>query len=128
MASVVATLEVKHGDQLTALDHITLALRHHHDAGSVAFFHSPVASLAVILDRLGHFESAAVFVGFAALSPMTVAASPEITSLIAHVKENLGAQTFESLALGGETMTPTDMVTYAYGQIDVARAELEQLR
>jgi hypothetical protein len=124
----LAVLEVKHGDQLIALDCIALAIRHYHDAGSVAFFHTPLATLALILDRLGHFESAAKLVGFPALSPMIAAAFPDITTVIAHVKENLGAQTFDSLALMGETMTPANMVTYAYSQIDLARAELERLK
>ena len=35
-------------------------------------------------------------------------------------------QTYESLAHKGETMTTAAMVTYAYDQIDQARAELEQ--
>jgi hypothetical protein len=33
-------------------------------------------------------------------------------------------QTYESLARKGETMSTTAMVTYAYDQIDQARAEL----
>ena len=37
----------------------------------------------------------------------------------------LGDQTYESLARQGETMTTAAMVTYAFDQIDQARAELE---
>jgi len=33
-------------------------------------------------------------------------------------------EVYESLARKGETMTTTEMVTYAYDQIDQARAEL----
>jgi len=36
----------------------------------------------------------------------------------------LGEATYESLARKGATMTTTEMVTYAFGQIDQARAEL----
>jgi hypothetical protein len=36
----------------------------------------------------------------------------------------LGEATYESLARKGETMTTAVMVTYAYDQIDQARAEL----
>jgi hypothetical protein len=36
----------------------------------------------------------------------------------------LGDQTYESLARKGETMTTAAMATYAYDQIDQARAEL----
>jgi hypothetical protein len=35
-----------------------------------------------------------------------------------------GGQTYESLARKGETMTTAEMATYAYDQIDQARAEL----
>jgi len=34
-------------------------------------------------------------------------------------------QTYESLAHKGETMTAAEMATYAYDQIDQARAELK---
>jgi len=41
-----------------------------------------------------------------------------------HLRDVLGEKTYETLARKGETMTTADMVTYAYGQIDEARAEL----
>jgi hypothetical protein len=44
--------------------------------------------------------------------------------VIAHLREVLGDQTYESLAHKGETMSTAEMVTYAYDQIDQARAEL----
>jgi hypothetical protein len=37
----------------------------------------------------------------------------------------LGDQSYEALARKGETMRTAAMVTYAYGQIDQARTELE---
>jgi hypothetical protein len=49
---------------------------------------------------------------------------PEITTAITHLREVLGGQTYESLARKGEAMTTAEMVTYAYDQIDQARAEL----
>jgi hypothetical protein len=48
----------------------------------------------------------------------------EITTAIAHLRDVLGDQTYESLAREGETMTTAAMVTYAYDQIDQARTEL----
>ncbi len=53
----VGTMEVKYGDPLAALEYITYALRNYHDAGSIAFYHSPLANLAVILGRIGRYES-----------------------------------------------------------------------
>jgi hypothetical protein len=44
---------------------------------------------------------------------------------VAHLREVLGDQTYESLAREGETMTTAAMATYAYDQIDQARTELE---
>ena len=49
---------------------------------------------------------------------------PEITTAITHLRDVLGDQTYESLARKGETMTTAAMATYAYDQIDQARAEL----
>ena len=44
--------------------------------------------------------------------------------MITHLREVLGDETYESLAREGETMTTAAMATYAYDQIDQARAEL----
>jgi hypothetical protein len=49
---------------------------------------------------------------------------PDINTAIAHLREVLGDQTYESLAQKGKTMTTAVMATYAYDQIDHARAEL----
>jgi hypothetical protein len=79
-----------------------------------------------LFDRLGRYEPAATIAGFA-IGPMTERAFPEITTAIAHLREVLGDQTYESLARKGETMTTAAMATYAYDQIDQARTELEHL-
>ena len=50
----------------------------------------------------------------------------EFNTAIAHLRDVLGEATYESLAREGETMTTAAMATYAYDQIDQARAELEQ--
>jgi hypothetical protein len=65
--------------------------------------------------------------GFA-FNSLTAAWIPEITPAVAHLREVLGDQTYESLGKTGETMTTAEMVVYAYDQIDQARTELEQLR
>ena len=57
-------------------------------------------------------------------APSPHSAIPEINTAITHLRDVLGDQTYESLARKGETMTTADMVTYAYDQIDQARAEL----
>jgi hypothetical protein len=44
-------------------------------------------------------------------------AYPEMITAIAHLRDVLGNQTYESLARKGETMTTDEMATYAYAQI-----------
>jgi hypothetical protein len=48
-----------------------------------------------------------------------------LLTAITHLRDVLGVATYESLARSGETMTMTAVATYAYDQIDQARAELE---
>jgi hypothetical protein len=48
----------------------------------------------------------------------------EFGTAIAHLPNVLGEATYESLARKGEIMTTAEIVTYAYDQIDQARAEL----
>ena len=87
----------------------------------------PWRGLPPLLDRLGRYDSAATIAGFA-FSPLTATSFPELESAIAHLREVLGDQTYESLARKGEAMTTAAMATYAYDQIDQARAELRRSR
>ena len=84
---------------------------------------TPLTVLATLFHRLRRHVAAATIAGFA-LNPFTEAVFPEITTAITHLREVLGEATYESLARNGETMTTAEMVTYAYDQIDQARAEL----
>jgi len=124
LANALSGLEANHGDPLAALDYVTLAIRNYRDAGSVAFIHPPLASLAAILDRLGRYEPAPTIAGFAALSPITAGAFPEINTVITHLRDELGDDAYEPLACKSEAMTTAAIVTYAYDQIDQARAQL----
>jgi hypothetical protein len=125
LAPFLALLETEHGDTVSALNHLTLAIRNYHNAGDPTTIRVPLASLAALFDRLERYEPAATIAGFA-LSPMALAGVPEITTAITHLREVLGDQTYESLARKGETMTTAAMATYALDQIDEARAELER--
>jgi hypothetical protein len=84
----------------------------------------PLATLSVFLDRLGRFEAAATIAGFSC-DPVSLASVPEFAGTIAHLREMLGDQAYESFAGNGEAMTTAAIVAYAYDQIDQARAELE---
>jgi predicted ATPase/class 3 adenylate cyclase len=123
LASGLALLEAEHNGTVSAFDHLTLAIRGFHNAGDTTTIGVPLAVLAVLFDRLGRYEPAATIGGFA-LSPFSAAGFPEITTAIAHLRDVLGDQTYETLARTGETMTTAAMVTYAFDQIDQARAEL----
>ena len=122
LALNLSRLEATHGDMASAFDLFSLAIRNMHDSGNTTTMRNPLALLATVLDRLGRYESAATIAGFA-LSPLSETAYPEINTAIIHLRDILG-DPYESLARKGETMTTAAMATYAYGQIDQARAEL----
>ena len=123
LAGALSHREAEYGDPLAALEYSAMAIRNYYDAGNTANMRAVLAALAASLDRLGCYEAAATIAGFA-LGPFTGQAFPEITTAIAHLRHVLGDQTYETLAREGETMTTADMATYAYDQIDQARAEL----
>jgi predicted ATPase/class 3 adenylate cyclase len=127
LAGVLSGLEAEHGDPLAALDYVTLAIGNFHDAGNTTGVRTTLGMLAALFDRLGRHEPAATMAGHP-ISPHTAAAFPEINTAIAHLRDVLGDPAYESLARKGETMTTTEMVTYAYDQIDQARTELERHR
>ena len=123
LASGLAQLEAEHGDTVAALDHLTMAIRDYHNSGNTTTIRIPLASLAVLFDRLGRYEPGATIAGLA-LSPFSAAAVPEITTAITHLRDVLGDPFYQSLARKGETMTTAAMATYAYDQIGEARTEL----
>jgi predicted ATPase len=123
LAAVLCHLEAEHGDALAAFGYFELAIRNHHDSGNITMIRTPLAALAAFLDRLGRYEAAATIAGFAT-SSLTETAFPELGSAITHLRSVLGNQTYKSLARKGEATTTAAMATYAYDQIDQARAEL----
>jgi predicted ATPase len=123
LADHLATAEVQRGDALAALDHITFAIRNIHDSGNIGTFRSPLTTLAIVLDRVGLYESAATIGGFA-VSPMTAAAYPQIGTMNAHLRDVLGDETYEFLTRKGEAMTTGEIAAYAYDQTDQARRKL----
>jgi predicted ATPase len=123
LAPFLARFEAEHGDTASAFDHLTLTIRSLDNAANTTSIRVPLVVLAAHFDRLGRYEPAATIAGFA-LSTFSAGAVPEITTAITHLRDVLGDQTYESLARKGEKMTTTALVTYAYEQIDQARAEL----
>jgi predicted ATPase len=123
LANILGRLEAQYGDPLAALDYLTLAIRNYHDSGHTVI-RVPLAVVTALLHRLGRNEPAATIAGYA-VRPLTTAWIPKLSNAIAHLRDALGDPTYESLARKGEMMTTAEMVTYAYDQIDQARAELE---
>ena len=78
-----------------------MAIRRYHDSGNSTTIRGPLAVLAALFDRLGRYEPAATIAGFA-FNPLTAAWVAEITAAIAHLRDVLGDQTYESLARKGE--------------------------
>jgi predicted ATPase/class 3 adenylate cyclase len=126
IAVALLRLEAEHGDALAALDYAMLAIRSYHDSGNTNTIRMPLAMLAAFLDRHGRAQPAATIAGFA-LNALTASSFSGITVAMAHLREVLGDQTYETLAREGETMTTAEMVAYAYDQIDQARTELEHV-
>lgn len=118
-------VEAEHGDPVTTLGYLAVAIRTNHESGNIGMMHNPMATLALVLDRLGRYEPAATIAGFAAGNPMVAVSLPELAALTRHLREFLGEQAFESLARTGELMAVAAMVTYACDQIDLVRRELE---
>ena len=108
---------------LAAFDPRTEGIRNWHDSGNPANMRTPLATLAALLDRLGRYEPAARIAGFA-LSPLTSASVPEITTAIAHLRDALGDQTYESPRPQGRGDDDRSHRDDVYDQIDQARAEL----
>ena len=126
-ASIVAAnlcrFEAEHGDTASALDHLILAIRNYHDAGNTTTIRIPLAVLVALFDRLGRHEPAATIAGFA-FSAFSAPHVPEIITAIAHLRDVLGEETYESLARTGAAMTAAAMATYAFDQIEQAHAQL----
>jgi predicted ATPase len=123
LATNLCRVEAQHGDPLAAFDYFSLAIGNYHDSGNTYMIRGPLGFLAAFFDRLGRYEPAATIAGFAVTFPVP-AVMPELKTAIAHLRDVLGDETYESLARKGEAMTTAAIATYAYDQIDQARAEL----
>jgi len=124
LATALARLESETSVTPEALNHLRLVIRRWHDSGNFGNLVGPLATLSTFLDRVGRFEAAATIGGFAC-DPVSLATVPEFADTVAHLREVVGDQCYESFARNGEAMTTAAIVAYAYDQIDQARAELE---
>jgi hypothetical protein len=123
LADCLSRLAATHGDPMDAFDYLSLSIGHYYDSGSFSMMPNPLVILAALFDRLGHPEPAAIISGFA-VNPFSKIAFPEIHTTITHLREILGDVPYESFAQAGKHMTNAAMATYAFDQIDRARAGL----
>jgi hypothetical protein len=123
-ASTVLLVATTYRDPIECFETLTVLIGRYYDVGNMALLLNPLAILVSLLDRLGHHEQAAIISGFAA-SLFSLASYPQLNTAIAHLRDVLGDQAYESLARTGGAMTTADMVAYAYDQIDQATAELK---
>ena len=125
MAGILPLLEAGFGDPFAAFDSVTMVIRNFHDAGNT--IHDP--NLAGRPGRACSTGSGATNPPppspGSAISPMTATLIPELSTAIAHLRDTLGDQLYESLARKGENMTTAAIVRHAYDQIDQARSSLK---
>ena len=121
----LARLAATQREPSDAFEFLTQGIRLYHDSGNFLLTTGPLAILAALLHRLGHFESAAV-IGHFADNPFTRLSYPEIKATVDQLAEELGSETYRALAAKAADMTNAEIVAYAYGQIDQAQAELLQ--
>ena len=122
-ALILSRLAVTNVDRTEALDSLAVTVRHYYDSGSVRYLAGPIAVLAALLDRLGLLEPAATMSGFANTGVAHVA-FPELSDAITHLRRALGDEGYEARARVGATMTSAQMATYAFEQIELARAQI----
>ena len=126
LSANMCLVQAEHGEALAFFDYVTVAIGNYHDSGNTYMFRAPFGLLAAVFCRLGRYEPAATFAGFAAAFPVASALAKYVTA-ITRLSSLLGEATYESLTRKGEAMTIPEMVAYAYDQIDQARAELNAI-
>ena len=101
LAASLARLEAEHGDPLAALDYFTVAIRNFHDSGNTTrsvppWLPSPPFSTGSDATKCGYHQPDSP-------SALLEVNDPEISTAIAHLREVLGDETYESLPAEGET-------------------------
>jgi predicted ATPase len=122
-AGLLSGLATTRGEFTDAFDYITQTIRYYYDSGTIELMRVTLGILVLLLDRLGHQGPAATISGFTADAPAR-ASWPEIDDAVAHLRVVLGGENYDSLAQAGANMTNAEMATYAFDQIDRARAQL----
>jgi predicted ATPase len=123
LAATLSSVAARQASPAKTLEHLALAIRTYYDSGSLSFVSGPLGILAVVFDRLGCYEQAATISTFTAPG-ITQATYPEIAVAVAHIREVLGEDTYQSLARIGAEMTTAAKAVYALAQIERVRDDL----
>jgi predicted ATPase/class 3 adenylate cyclase len=121
---LLAEIDTAHGQLQDALDLLESVIMKLHDAGDTVALRTPLASLAVCLDRLGQNEAAATIAGSVS-TDMAVAVVRELPATVARLRDEIGDATVEALVARGAALEPTDLARYALAQIELARVLVE---
>ena len=103
------------------LESLSLAIRGFYEHDSLYHLHTMLATLVGVFDVVGEYESAAFISGFAA-NPVTKQAVPKIVGAITHLRDVLGDERYDALALAGKSTTLPAIVDYAIEHINRLRA------
>lgn len=126
VARDLGVLEGSHGDLDEALLLFDSAIDACHRSGSIAAAAALLASLTVLMDRLGESETAATIYGTThgyAVSDW----EPHLGAVVEHLRAELGDQRFEACARHGASMQFGDRVQYARQRIKGLRTDSTRL-
>lgn len=123
IAGLLAGLAADRGELAEAFGYIAQTVRHYYDSGTTELMRVTLGLLAALLVRLGIHEPATTIMGFTTAA-IGYPSFPEISGAIAHLRDVLGEERYQSLAMTGATMTTTEIADYAFEQIDLARTTL----
>jgi predicted ATPase/class 3 adenylate cyclase len=118
---LLAEIDIAHGQLQDALDLLESVITKLHDAGDSMALRTPLATLAVCLDRLGQREAAATIAGSIS-TDMAVAVVRELAPTVQHLRQEVGDATVDALTARGAVMDTTDLARFALGQVELARA------
>jgi hypothetical protein len=123
LALSLSSVAVTYASPLEAFELVAFAIRTYYDSGTLMFVSGAMGVLAASLDRFERYEAAATICAFAEV-PVARGTYPEINTAIAHLREVLGDERYESLARAGMTMSNAAMAKFAIEQIDQVSAQL----
>jgi predicted ATPase len=120
----LSVLEAEQGGRVAALDYLAVAIRNNHESGNIGMLHNPLAILARVLDRLGRYETSGHHRRFR--NGQSHGRSDPARTRHSDCPPPPGPRRpdLRIARRKGETMTIAATVSYAYDQIDQARAEL----